>query len=513
VIRAARLLDQFRPARVRVWTDSNNPSGIGIALSQVAPSRNIPCECYEVPSGAKQSISDFGQLRSRIFDRLEGERECLLSQFTVTCPQPSPKQVRILAVEFYFSHANFILPIFHSLKESGPVDTMLLAFRPKVADHYAARGVQILPAYRIVDRQTRARLKELAARTAPVVAEFISNKALPPLPEVTGVDLGSLTGPRLRQILIDTHQAAATAVEQCQRIIDQWRPHVLISTTEVSLHSRTAFAVAAANNLPSVSIQHGIMYSHPLNNPMVTTHQALWGEGAAEILAKDGNPLERLVLTGCPSYDNVVDASSGISPSVRALFPRNPPSDGSFEAVYTTQPAGTDYSQDERDRSVKAIVRAAQAFPQSHWIFKLHPADAPAPYRKIIKSCGARNIEILKAPDVIPVLARAHLVVTLFSTTGIEAMLLDKPLIQMNLSGHDGVREQYASWGAALAVRSESEMVDAVQRALWNPGTVSALSRGRQAYLDKFVGRRDGRSSQRVAHLILDLVAKNGMGA
>src|SRR5207253_1225647 len=110
------------------------------------------------------------------------------------------------------------------------------------------------------------------------------------------------------------------------------------------------------------------------------------------------------------------------------------------------QPSGSDFSHSQRDQAVETIVKTAIAYPHSTWVFKLHPADMPSPYLRIIKAQGATNIKVLQDTDVIPVLAQAHLVVTLFSTTGIEAMLLGKPLIQVNLSGQPD-RVSYADYG------------------------------------------------------------------
>jgi CDP-glycerol glycerophosphotransferase (TagB/SpsB family) len=89
------------------------------------------------------------------------------------------------------------------------------------------------------------------------------------------------------------------------------------------------------------------------------------------------------------------------------------------------------------------------------------------------------------------------------STVGLEAMLLDKPVITFDPIG---TMNPYAETDAVIGVRKENDLVAAIKGALYDPEVRRKLSEARRKFVYEYAYLQDGKASQRVANLIEKMI-------
>ena len=89
-------------------------------------------------------------------------------------------------------------------------------------------------------------------------------------------------------------------------------------------------------------------------------------------------------------------------------------------------------------------------------------------------------------------------VITFFSTTAIDALILGKPLLTINLSD-DRDFYPFVPMGAAFGAYTKEEIMPAFKKLIENP---EELKDGREKAIPYVVYKTDGKSLERVLNLI-----------
>ena len=111
--------------------------------------------------------------------------------------------------------------------------------------------------------------------------------------------------------------------------------------------------------------------------------------------------------------------------------------------------------------------------------------------------------------DIYELLHASDLLITTHSTVGLEAILLEKPVITLNLTSKPDLMP-YATSGAAIGVYKKEDLVPAMQTALFNPETKEEMAKRRKAFVLEHTYKPDGQASKRVAELITRLIQESG---
>jgi CDP-glycerol glycerophosphotransferase (TagB/SpsB family) len=162
----------------------------------------------------------------------------------------------------------------------------------------------------------------------------------------------------------------------------------------------------------------------------------------------------------------------------------------------------------ENRENVEAVCAAVKSLENVGLVVKLHPAeDQDAPLYKENHSCtlvivnGSENIsESLFVCDAM---------ITKSSTAAIEAAILNKPIIVLNLSGEPDIMP-YVKEGVALGVYKKQDLVPAIKQALYDEKTRENLAKHREKFVYEYAYIQDGKASERVANLVLRLAKESG---
>ncbi|HLE71259.1 MAG TPA: hypothetical protein VJH87_16375, partial [Vicinamibacteria bacterium] len=154
-------------------------------------------------------------------------------------------------------------------------------------------------------------------RRTPSVEQALSHR---------GVPLGPQAMASFRDTFLRQFPWTMRSFLEVETVLLRERPDVLVLYAESSGLGRAAIAAARAHSVPSVAVQHGIMYpqyySHEHardeleRDPVpIPSRTAVFGELAKELLVQRGSyPENRIVVTGSPKFDALVDAASGYDP-------------------------------------------------------------------------------------------------------------------------------------------------------------------------------------------------------
>lgn len=94
---------------------------------------------------------------------------------------------------------------------------------------------------------------------------------------------------------------------------------------------------------------------------------------------------------------------------------------------------------------------------------------------------------------------------TLYSTTALEAMILDKPVITINLMNIPD-RVPYEKSGAALGVKRAGDIAPSIKKAMYDEETRKNLETARKKFVYEQAYLVDGNASRRVADLIIKMI-------
>ncbi|MBI4287970.1 MAG: CDP-glycerol glycerophosphotransferase family protein [Chloroflexi bacterium] len=291
------------------------------------------------------------------------------------------------------------------------------------------------------------------------------------------------------------------------RIVDQTKPGALVITNFYSPEERAAICIAHKRNIRTLAVPYfPLAEGSPPINMMIDTI-ALWGDDMKEFLIRRTIPLpHHMVITGNPAFEYRC-RKAGIELPYKAAGVWGPEVKQK-RVLFISQSAQQDYTEEKRRLHLECVYSAAGCLPDILFVVKLHPMESINMHLKLIKSMKLINVVIEQNADLYQTILASDLVVTFSSTAGFEAMLLDKPIIAINLVGEPIGRIPYLRDGAAYGVYERERLPQAIEWVLTDPDIRRQLSLKRQQSLRRYLYQCDGQSANRIAAEIFDMVGE-----
>lgn len=286
----------------------------------------------------------------------------------------------------------------------------------------------------------------------------------------------------------------------CRTVIDTTKPDILvISTMPRSYELGNIDLVCKLRHIPVLKIQHGIFdpFEELFVRPLLFDKIACGGPYWKMKYEEKGAPLDTIVVTGWPKYDEYADAKPAHTKAERRTI------------LYLGQ-GGVLY-----ESGMKALTRIAGILDatETTLLIKPHPAEEIKQYSRYLAQ--HRRVAILDPrANLRSCLERSDVVITHTSTGGVEAVLLGKRLLCLNL---DRVRrfvtDMYVESGVA------EEIVDMDQLVKWikimdDIESTEDTCTTRNKFISDMVYLVDGKASRRIVDLIHEMirVAPNSNG-
>jgi hypothetical protein len=321
---------------------------------------------------------------------------------------------------------------------------------------------------------------------------------------VSGVDLAPALAARVAAQARSLLASRAISIWRIRRLIARLKPAGLLLADEY--HRQDWLAAARAEGIPTVAVQHGLIYrwhngyihaSRPaaLRLPQRTY---VFGRWERRLLASESVYHDDEVLVGgSPRLDlisplpvdrDALRAELGVAPGDRM--------------VVISGTWGPTYRRFHYPLSLARLMD--RPLPRVHLVVKLHPGEPDdGPYRAVIEGVAtaggfpAPPITVVRTIDLYRLLSAADAHLGVHSTVLTEAVAVGTPnLLADTLAGADLLG--YVSAGVALPVRNGGDLLAALDAAAGGAIDQSA----RQAFLDDHF--EPGDASGRIATDLLE---------
>ena len=289
---------------------------------------------------------------------------------------------------------------------------------------------------------------------------------------------------------------ALTGISFFRRQFEVNPPDMICTIPDSSPEQRMAVAVARKHDIPSITIQAANIFDHAAFGVkyLAADMAAVMGETTRSYYLKRGISSERVVVTGLAHFDHIFRRNGERDREVLSRYEIDP---SKRIIVFTTQHISITVTLE----IIRGIMDAVLKLKDSLLVIKVHPREEIQPYQRMVEDYGDSRIHVVKDIDLYALLNNCQLLVTGFSTTAVEAMMFDKPVIAVNLSEQPEFLT-YATEGAALGVYKYQDIEPAINKALFDEETRNELKQRRDKFVYNYAYKTDGKASHRIVELM-----------
>lgn len=272
------------------------------------------------------------------------------------------------------------------------------------------------------------------------------------------------------------------------------RPKLVIIMCEDPKRQKVTAELAKKMGIRTLMLMHGAIGERDiLYNKLLSGHIAAYGKHYKGIFVKLGYPSKQITITGNPAWDDILN----IKINRKELYTRL----GLPENKKIILLATTHFPIDVRDGMAYTSFKAMKNMPSEYYlVIKVHPEESPDFYNALSDEFKVKTTVVEDLSLLHPLITNSELIIISDSTVGLETILLNRPLIDVNLS-QAPFWNDYVESGAALGVRSEEEILTAMSSILGDKTSNILLRKNRKKYVHSHLYRQDSKAAERVAKL------------
>jgi UDP-N-acetylglucosamine 2-epimerase len=264
--------------------------------------------------------------------------------------------------------------------------------------------------------------------------------------------------------------------------------------------SKSIATVANLNNIPTLYIQHFTTSTHPGYETIIASKAALPGSYDKNIYIQLGTQPDKLVITGQSKYDLIPKKIKKFNR--KKLYNELGLDSEKGIFVLTTQP----FPHEENQKLLYAVLNAMKKYPDKQLVIKMHPREVNKSfYQKIVNEMHVENVTITKNIDIIELLIGCEIMMTRSSNTALEAIILNKPVIIINLLNEPDFLSLVKK-NAAVEVCKSEDLPIMIKEVLSNKKFRNKLNLHGKMLINHYFYKIDGRSSERIVNLIKRMI-------
>jgi hypothetical protein len=277
-----------------------------------------------------------------------------------------------------------------------------------------------------------------------------------------------------------------------KRFFEHWAPDCVVSTSDFWPFEHQLCCQAKLRNVPSLVIQHGTI--DYIWWPFVADLCCLWGDAHVDQLRSLGAPANRLTVAGMPATDkffrrNKTAPNRQVSNRVRPV------------CLILSMTNGSSAEPDVFNSYRQFIIEAINLVPFVTWKVKLHPVETDSFYRELGDSLYGQLTFHPGSVSLEQAVNDADVVTTIYSTAGLETMVMDRPLIVAPANA----RVQELAWwpmaGGGTYAASALEFEDQLTKLISDQSYRRRRLEQQRAFLVKSFANQ-GHASERIVDLL-----------
>lgn len=285
-------------------------------------------------------------------------------------------------------------------------------------------------------------------------------------------------------------------IETVRHLIKTEDINAMLVPSDHQVTEKTAVTVGNFMEIPTLMVQHGV-WVEPLGIPITASKMAVMGEIPKDYFVNLGESPDKLIVTGSSMFDGLLEKKFDKEKTLRMLNLK----DDKKIIVFTMQ----SFPREENEILLRSVLKAMKNLSDVQMVIKPHPIEDEEFYKSLVNDIGATDTVVTKNVNLLELLNACDTLMTVTSTTALEAMILDKPVIIVNLTGRDEAAP-YVKNGAALGVYQSREIIPAIEKVLYDKNTREGLENARKKFIRDYAYKIDGKASKRIVELIEKMI-------
>jgi len=310
------------------------------------------------------------------------------------------------------------------------------------------------------------------------------------------VNLSSLLANMFDYLYIIGYLQSAFYLEGLNNLFVYSKPKLIITHGEGQKKNNIIINLSKKYGLKSLFVMHGSFGINYLYGNLLSDNVSVYGQKYKDILTYLGNESEKIVITGNPAWDYLVEDDFKNKDVLNLNLPHN-----KNIIILATMI----FPFELRNNLVYPTIKALTHLPDCHLVIKLHPEEKPDFYKELINQYELNATIVEDLSLLHPLIKISKLVIISNSTVGLETLILNKPLIDINLTNKPYYQD-YVKEGVALGIRKEEDLLPAIKSILENETIRKKLEKKRKRYVYEHAYKMDGKAAERVADLITRMI-------
>jgi glycosyltransferase involved in cell wall biosynthesis len=304
---------------------------------------------------------------------------------------------------------------------------------------------------------------------------------------------------RFRQWFQECLLQAIVEIDQYMAYFDNAEIGCVVASSYSPL-GHTGFWIAKSRGIPSIAYQpEFLLGTHPtywpeLEIPVIATFKTVWGKQHKEYFMSFGVPGERLPIIGNPYFDRIHSYQAISNAEFRQKYDIP---DSCKIVLHPTQ-----FNIARRLEPVKVAVEAAKVLPDTVLLLKIRYPVEREVYQDMVADHPRIRIIGEDGSSIYDLIANADVVLTWFSTCGVEAMLFGKPVVVI-ADHYEEPPYSYTGLGAPEAQNGAE--LEALLRKLFSDPEYRREVRAKIAERLPDLCLPDGKATSRLAEFVLKI--------
>jgi hypothetical protein len=282
-----------------------------------------------------------------------------------------------------------------------------------------------------------------------------------------------------------------------------------------SIYEKCLVSAASKLNKPAFMCQHGVAIGF-INNQIENLYSMnflVMGNKYKEEIISAGIPKENVFVTGPLIFNEILPYLKQEQTKEQKQKQSQTPRNIKPVILFMTSPIIEDNFMNKKDYFVKVKrileeckkVQAEKSDQNIEVIIKLHPREEyEEEFSKLAKEIGLRNWKVIKActrPEHFKFLQNCSLLLNYGSTTALEAMILGKPIITVDVfdKGKNPINHFIRESDATLKIDWNQNITKMLLETLNNP---DILKEERKKFIEEHCYKLDGHSEKRAIEII-----------
>jgi hypothetical protein len=217
-------------------------------------------------------------------------------------------------------------------------------------------------------------------------------------------------------------------------VLSHFAPSLILTADDADQRSKLVELAARESGTPTLVVQQGFTRSdYPDWRHFKGDYVAAMSSTSLETIVGQGVPRQVVTITGHPGHDKLKENSASETSATRTSIGV---ASNTFIALFASQPyvIGAYKSENARSEVIRQVCETLSAIEGAQLVIKAHPYESISELKVLCQKCP-RTIIIGGEMEIAELIKSCDIFITMFSQTTLEALYVDKPVINIDFPG------------------------------------------------------------------------------